>query len=57
MYQSTLLTCHVNPTNYHGNSELLIVSLFVCESPNPHDSIHFYSEGNYFFSLPRKQLW
>jgi hypothetical protein len=59
MYQSTPLTGHVvNPTNYHGNSELpLIVFLLECESPNPHDSRFFtVKELIIFFSSWKRSM-
>lgn len=33
-----LLTCHVNPANYHGNSDLLSVFSSGMWISNPHDS-------------------
>lgn len=43
------LICHANPANYHGNSELLSLSLFEYESPT-HMLLDFYSEIFEFFT-------
>jgi len=47
------LICHANPANYHGNSELLSLSLLEYESPT-HMVLDFYSENFEFFTKEKK---